>query len=75
MLTAEIKINGALIAHVYIVNQTTGSTDPVRGYRYDYKVDYYDVVTGEVTKGRFSHWQNEGAAVCLKKALGAVKKG
>lgn len=74
MLTAEIKINGCLLSHVYIHN--TG-VEPGMGDCYNYEYEVYNVGEGEskgVIWGFLKHKRSDGALELVKKVLGKCKK-
>mgnify|MGYP001161867240 CR=1 FL=1 len=73
MLTAEIKINGALLQHLYILN--TIQRKLVKGFElWKYTAQLYDVGSGKVTKSTFWHKREDGAVVCVQKAFESLKK-
>ena len=51
MFEVDIKINGCTIGHVYGINKGSFLNDGM----WDYDYQYYDVMTGEVTKGTVKH--------------------
>ncbi len=57
MFTTEIRINGALIAHVYGVN--TSDRNVLRGED-SYRYEYYELDTGEVITGGVTHTRSDG---------------
>lgn len=71
MLTAEIKVNGALIGHLYILNSGRGTKGP-KGITYDYTAQYYDVCSGKVSKAIFSHTREDGVKKCIQRAFCAL---
>lgn len=70
MLTAEVKVNGALIGFLYIVNK--GAVDE-KGTTL-YSVEYYKPGTREVKSFNVTHFPPEGALVLLKKAISRALK-
>lgn len=70
MLTAEIRVNSALIGFLYIVNR--GTIDE-KGTAL-YSIEYYKPGTGEVKSFNVNHLPQEGALVLLKKAISKVLK-
>ena len=67
MLTAEVKINGALIYHIYVHNEERYiKTHP------DAKCSYYFEIyqpQKEISKGKITHARTDGALVLLNKIL------
>jgi hypothetical protein len=73
MLTAEIKINGALLQHLYILNTTQRKM--IEGFEaWKYTAQLYDVSSGKVTKSTFWHHREDGSIVCVQKAFESLKK-
>ena len=72
MITAEIKVNGAMIAHVYAVNQGEASILPevkdMCFYTYEYYRPEHTVIRGKVT-----HFRPNGAAALLKEIFEEVE--
>lgn len=69
MLTAEIKINGVLIGHIYIVNEYTNA-DGDASYRWE----YYEP-DGGLTKGAgLTHKRSDGAVALIAKVAKLVGK-
>ena len=69
MLTAEIKVNGCLILHVYVHN--TGEMVG-NGYRYEWHV--YDVGKAQVIdRGTVYHELADGAYALIAKVLGELE--
>jgi hypothetical protein len=56
MFTFEIKINGALIAHIYGKNTLVYADDGDTVYDYE----YYEVASRKVTKGSVLHDSKSG---------------
>jgi hypothetical protein len=73
MLTAEIKINGALLQHIYILNTVRQKTVDSH-VEFQYTAQLFDVSSGEVTKSTFWHNREDGSLVCIQKALESLKK-
>ena len=71
MLTAEIKINGVMIAHVYAVNKglvprtTEKKAHPFCGEFCTYAYEYYRP-EHTVIRGKVEHFRPNGAAALLK---------
>ena len=73
MLTVEIRINGALLQHLYIVNTTKRKM--IEGFEaWEYTTQLYDVNSGKVTNSKFWHSRGDGSVVCVQKALESLKK-
>ena len=70
MLTAEIKVNGALIGHVYIHNEGyLGADTNVCGYTYH----IYDVGEAAIVKeGHVEHDRSDGAFALINRVLDAL---
>jgi len=68
MLTAEIKVNGSLIAHMYIVNE--GSFD---GENAKYRYEIYHPDDG-IIKGKMSHVRSDGALELIRLILEKERK-
>jgi len=66
MLTADIRINGALIGHLYILNVGLREDDKT-----GYKIEYYEP-GNEIKRGFVLHDRQEGASVLVQKALEVV---
>jgi hypothetical protein len=78
MITAEIKINGCLIGHLYLVNKGTISEkkDDFKGI-YDkcfYDGHFYIVETGESIPIDCHHYRSQGAIKLINIATNAVLK-
>jgi hypothetical protein len=74
MLTADIRINGALIGHIYCVNEKTINPPGddrfhpvpiVTSKWYEYSYEYYRPGEG-IIKGAVQHYRPNGAAALLK---------
>lgn len=68
MLTAELKINGTLIGHLYGHNEgynTDGSCE--------YSWHYYKTETGAVVKGTLSHKREDGLEELIASILRSIK--
>ena len=81
MLTVEMKINGKLISHMYIVNVTDQVNPPVpvhmgpRDLRLDhYEVEFYRVGEGKVMRTTVQHARGDGAEVLVSKSISALGK-
>jgi hypothetical protein len=70
VLTGEVRVNGALIGFLYIVNK--GTLDG-KGTAL-YSVEYYEPGTRKVRSCSITHIPHEGALVLLKKAISGVLK-
>lgn len=68
MLTAEIKVNGELIAHIHIVNESLLENNKSR-YRYE----IYEP-REEVRDGRIDHFRVDGALELIRLILEKEKK-
>ena len=68
MLTTEIRVNGALLGHLYLVNLRV-----VRGSKTLYSVEYYKLGTGTF-KETVLHNPDDGAEVLVVKAMNAIMK-
>jgi hypothetical protein len=55
MFTVELKINGALVGHVYGVNKGVAANGKT-----SYVYDYYDVGNRKITKGTVKHKRDDG---------------
>lgn len=75
MLTAEIKVNGVLIGHVYIhnegyVNDNLDDDDDMCNYSYH----AYDVGEGEIIgRGTVKHPRKDGAFRLVERVLFALR--
>jgi hypothetical protein len=68
MLTAEIKINGSLLKHLYVVNKgPVIPQDDTDLYHYNYTV--VDTTTGENKKGTVLHKRRTGAVKLVQRIL------
>ena len=80
MLTLEMKVNGMLIAHIYIVNVSPHVDNPLLCYgpgapknpdicNYEYEIYRVGVEGGDesVVKGKVKHNQTEGAIKLVQK--------
>jgi len=65
MMTAEIKINGITIAHVYAVNKGSVTPDPDVAGLCEYHYEYY-IPEGGVTEGKVEQYRPNGAAALLR---------
>lgn len=65
MLTAEIKVNGCLIGHIYAHN--TGYVHAQNHDECSYEYHIYDVTEGSVIKsGRVEHARSSGAFALIQ---------
>ena len=74
MMTAEIKVNGNLIGVLYIHNEGLLERQKVP-YVYKYSAIYYEIGDLKMRAVNFSHNRNDGALVCVSKAIGPIIKG
>lgn len=87
MLTAEIKVNGTLIAHLYARNITfdkewedaqklfAGAKVVVPDTKeHKYKYEYYEIGSGKTTSGNVSHIRNDGAAKLISVIMDDMEK-
>lgn len=71
MLTSEIRVNGALIGHIYIVNRGEINFDKTR-VRYTY--EYYEPDEGRLQKGEVVHNPDDGALMLIDKVIKDVTR-
>jgi len=71
MITAEIKVNGALIAYMYVQNIDPGTDESCKS---EYCWRYIDMAEGTVTEGILSHFQEEGADKLIALVFAAAHK-
>jgi hypothetical protein len=71
MLTAEIKINGILIGHLYIHNEVKEFIDP--DGIHPYSAEYYEVGSGEIKRALLPHRRSDGALTLIAKVIKALK--
>lgn len=68
MLTNEVRVNGRLIGHLYVLNLQVTS----EGKTY-YKVEYYQVGSGKTIQTEVMHNQDDGAEkliqLCMEKII------
>ena len=71
MLTTEIKINGSIIAHLYLHNNIS-----INEYgQYEYYWEYYEVNRQcTIKSGIIYHDRSEGAAVLVRDILKEITK-
>jgi hypothetical protein len=83
MLTAEIKINGKLIKHIYIVNETpTGMPDICKSPKdmleeskverpdqYRFEVYHVDDTQSSIQRGKTQHLRSKGALELIAKVI------
>jgi len=68
MMTFEIKINGALIEHIYIHN--LGICEGLKNSTlHHYKYQYYDIQGNCLTDGQILHDRTDGASILAAKVL------
>ena len=72
MITAEIKVNGALIAYMYVQNIEPG-IDESSPSKYLWR--YFDMAEGTVINGTVSHIQEEGAAKLMELVFKKAHRG
>lgn len=65
MLSAELKVNGVLVAHLYGHNK--GFTDPDGNYVYFWEL--YEVGKSKVSSGTLTHSRPDGLIVLVQKML------
>ncbi len=65
MISSDIRINGALIAHVYATNTSGVNDGGLAGYSWVYQ----DIETGKRTAGRVEHERSRGAAALIAAIL------
>ena len=70
MITAEIKINGTLLGHLYAYNTGIKSELDTDVYRYNY--EYYKVGEGKVTIGSITHSRADGAEKLISLLMGEI---
>jgi hypothetical protein len=68
MITAEIKVNGALIGYLYVVNVTDG-----RQELQDYKCEYYTPETGTLHKFTIKHDPKDMASGLMAKCFKVIE--
>ena len=73
MLTAEVKINGALLGHLYVHN-TAQSVVSKGTTRHRYTAEWYEVASGVIKRSKFIHRREDGADVCVAKAFRSLGK-
>ena len=74
MLTAEIKINGCMIGHIYIVNEGELGTSGIYNYSWEYYKPGSDSPQRVVMSGHTSHTRGEGALTLIKKVVDIVNR-
>ena len=72
MFTVEIKINGALIGHVYGKNLGVVSGD-ADGVITKYGYEYYEPEKRKITSGEVKHHRSKGVRPLLTKILNDVE--
>lgn len=68
MLSTEIRINGVLIEHIYVINKWYIKDDL---YKYEY--EYYKVC-GKLCNGTINHSRKDGSLVLLGKIISKISK-
>lgn len=68
MLTAEIKINGALISHIYVVNE-----GEIVGDNSEYRYEIYHP-DEKILKGKVKHFRSKGALELVRLILEKERK-
>lgn len=71
MLTTEVRVNGVLIYHFYIVNQEFINSKI--GHKYSYNVCFIEKSQNKT--GIVTHKQEDGALVLLKRIIEDIEKG
>ena len=71
MLTADLKINGVLISHVYIVRDRNAPLFPADNDELRYHFELYKPGTTEVFAGDISHRYGDGGEELVRKVLEA----
>lgn len=75
MMTIEVRINGCLIGHAYIVNQGMSKTGQCC-YSYEYyhvgKATEVKSAKGALKSGKIEHKREQGAEALAMKVLGEV---
>ena len=71
MLTTDIRVNGALIGHLYIVNR--GRSEAFENATY-YTYEYYEPDEGRLRKGEVVHNPDDGALGLISKVIKDVRR-
>jgi len=71
MLTVEVKVNGVIINHFYVVNQQ--HINEISGHEYTYTV--YFANNRIIKNGKVTHRQSDGALTLVKKIIEDMEKG
>jgi len=71
MITAEVKVNGALIAYMYVQNIDPGLDESSQS---EYFWRYIDMAEGAVKEGTLFHVQEEGANKLMALVFAAAHK-
>ena len=69
MFTVELRVNGALVGHVY--GRNIGDVPGTRRCRYSW--EYYEVEQGQVQGGELEHDPGQGIAALAAAVLGKVR--
>lgn len=70
MMTAEIRINGSMISHIYIRNISSEfSVDGMNLYKYE----YYQPETGEVKTGEIKFKRDKGALTLVRDIINKME--
>jgi len=69
MFTVEIRINGALIGHIYGTN-----TRELGAGVYEYRYEYYEPDVRKLIKGRVTHLRSSGVRPLINAVLSDVTK-
>ena len=69
MITAEIKINGMLLYHVYCTNSSKVSIADANDDRYHYEYEVYEIGKGKVHSGKLVHNRDGGGAKLISDIL------
>ncbi len=72
MLTAEIKVNGCLIGHLYVVKVGPLPDEYRDLYEYDYS--YHEIGSEIVTNGKLPHYRSNGALALVRLCAEQLKK-
>jgi hypothetical protein len=79
MITSEVRVNGALIGHMYIHNEKTLSPSTIENKKYcgekcQYYIEYIPIGKGEVFMGFLEHCRDDGAVALMAKAFAFIDK-
>ena len=70
MISSDIRINGALIAHLHATNVSVSSGSGMARYEWT----YHNIKTGSVSRGELTHIRADGAAVLISEILQAYER-